>query len=635
MLPLADALVWLDPSGAVHSARVTFEGATVAKPFKVGSSPIVALETLHLKGVRVFLARRKDTSASVLRVDGATGAVSSLWEFAEPAAEAHYTGSLDRAGGIHVTRAHYSTSLGLVVVSTFSDTPSPMSDSGMVQGQTISFDRAQYGSILHLGTEVAPHSKEEGVQLVTLSRSMVVTTSGSVQLWQGGHIVERREEGRAHVEAGAIAFVDLTEPVGLATLTTDELYAARLVRHAIELYEGALGLRAYVRRQLAVLLRREAARSSTSASSRGSWLQSSYGFRKVAVLVSSTGMVFAIDPLGNGTTLWERNLLERLPRVPSHAGYKTPAHQLTAKAVVVDDRLKRVMVAAEISFGPGKTDAHAFTLDAATGGLVDQVQVFRGSVATAFALPTAPGSAAPAGVAIVAADRKVYIFPPTAEPIGPISYVVQDGAHELVGYRVSFDGVRQATIETRLTSQPPLGHQIWTYAAPADEIIVTRAAQSTGPVASLGRVLGDRQTLYKYLNAHLIAVASVGASSATISVIDSITGELVWSAAHVDEVSAAAGVQLALSENWLVYAFRDRRAVGQTTRLVSVELYRSDAGPLQPRNATRLAVPPAEIVAHARSFMHPHGFRSLAISETRLGVTMKNLIGASAQRRLS
>ena len=38
----------------------------------------------------------------------------------------------------------------------------------------------------------------------------------------------------------------------------------------------------------------------------------------------------------------------------------------------------------------------------------------------------------------------------------------------------------------------------------------------------------------------------------------------------------------------------------------------------------------AEIVAHARSFMHPHGFRSLAISETRLGVTMKNLIGASA-----
>lgn len=127
----------------------------------------------------------------------------------------------------------------------------------------------------------------------------------------------------------------------------------------------------------------------------------------------------------------------------------------------------------------------------------------------------------------------------------------------------------------------------------------------------------------------MLAVASVSASSATISVLDSITGEIVWFAAHVHEVHATAGVQLALSENWLVYAFRDRKAVGQTTRVVSVELYREDAGPPQPRNATRLTVPPAAIVAYSRSFMHAHGFRSLAMTETRLGVTLKNLLGAS------
>jgi hypothetical protein len=94
-------------------------------------------------------------------------------------------------------------------------------------------------------------------------------------------------------------------------------------------------------------------------------------------------------------------------------------------------------------------------------------------------------------------------------------------------------------------------------------------------VASLGRVLGNRDTLYKYLNPHLFAVSTVSPSSksGTIYLVDSASGTIVWSAAHTAEVDPQAGVVATLSDNWLVYAFRDAVALGKPTRLVSVELY--------------------------------------------------------------
>jgi hypothetical protein len=90
-----------------------------------------------------------------------------------------------------------------------------------------------------------------------------------------------------------------------------------------------------------------------------------------------------------------------------------------------------------------------------------------------------------------------------------------------------------------------------------------------GPIASLGRVLGNRETLYKYLNPHLTAIAS----SSGIYLIDAVSGSLVWSASHAGEVAAGGCVMATVTENWLVYAFRDADLPGAVTRVVSVELY--------------------------------------------------------------
>jgi hypothetical protein len=94
-------------------------------------------------------------------------------------------------------------------------------------------------------------------------------------------------------------------------------------------------------------------------------------------------------------------------------------------------------------------------------------------------------------------------------------------------------------------------------------------------VASLGRVLGDRSTLYKYLNPHVLALASVddAAGSATVYLIDGVTGTLLWTASHIGTVDTASGVTVTITENWLVYSFSDLEAEGKQTRLISVEFF--------------------------------------------------------------
>lgn len=85
-------------------------------------------------------------------------------------------------------------------------------------------------------------------------------------------------------------------------------------------------------------------------------------------------------------------------------------------------------------------------------------------------------------------------------------------------------------------------------------------------MASFGRVLGDKSTLYKYLNAHLsvVTTATQQAGTAQVYVLDTTTGATVFSA-QVNGV----GIKSVMSENWLVYSWLE--AVGW--RVASVELY--------------------------------------------------------------
>ena len=138
---------------------------------------------------------------------------------------------------------------------------------------------------------------------------------------------------------------------------------------------------------------------------------------------------------------------------------------------------------------------------------------------------------------------------------------------------------------------------MWNFglSAGTGEAIHSIAKQSGGTVALFGRVLGDRSTLYKYLNPHLIAISTISPadSSIAIYVVDTVTGETICSASHQDEAITSAPVEVILSENWLVYSFAEKHGLGKMSRVVSVDFYNK---PLLPKKKKSKKAPTPPIM---------------------------------------
>jgi ER membrane protein complex subunit 1 len=140
------------------------------------------------------------------------------------------------------------------------------------------------------------------------------------------------------------------------------------------------------------------------------------------------------------------------------------------------------------------------------------------------------------------------------------------------------------------TSDELIGYPTWTMSFREGEAIKAMINPHRGQVASIGKVLANRTTLYKYLNPRLfVLVTESSAGPAVLNgptkgecrvyVVDAAKGTVVYRVA----VPAVAGpgetcdVKVSLAENWLVYYYYDDdfSGNGQTKgwRMVSVELY--------------------------------------------------------------
>ena len=117
----------------------------------------------------------------------------------------------------------------------------------------------------------------------------------------------------------------------------------------------------------------------------------------------------------------------------------------------------------------------------------------------------------------------------------------------------------------------------WALPLADDEAIVNVAELQQGVVAAYGRVLGDRTTLYKYLNPHLVAFATVSKSkgAGAVYVVDTTSGAIVHEA-RIPDVDVRTGIQIILAENWLVYSYAENEVPGKSSRgqrIVSTELF--------------------------------------------------------------
>jgi ER membrane protein complex subunit 1 len=172
---------------------------------------------------------------------------------------------------------------------------------------------------------------------------------------------------------------------------------------------------------------------------------------------------------------------------------------------------------------------------------------------------------------------QVYVYPETSinekefpNVLGKLNVALHTGKarqHQLTGHQFSTVGPGRAS-----------AFATWAFSFSAGEKILSIIPRPSGPVASLGKVLGNRTTLYKYLNPHLFAVTTVSPTTCGVYLIDAAKGSIAYHASiTASQNKGRCDLHATFVENWLVYVYWDEEYqwVEQTKshRLVTVELY--------------------------------------------------------------
>ncbi|KAI5310909.1 hypothetical protein KEM55_002376 [Ascosphaera atra] len=174
--------------------------------------------------------------------------------------------------------------------------------------------------------------------------------------------------------------------------------------------------------------------------------------------------------------------------------------------------------------------------------------------------------------------------------------------------------------------------EAWRFAPPAGEHIVDVVARPAhDPVASIGKVLGNRSVLYKYLNPNLVLVTATGGPKASFYLLNGVSGEVLHTATHYG-VDTTKPISSTISENWFAYSLFSDVSVhseGKGYQLVINELYESplpnERGKLgEAVNYTNINSPSPHVISQAYVVAEP--ISSMSATQTRQGITMRNLL---------
>lgn len=153
------------------------------------------------------------------------------------------------------------------------------------------------------------------------------------------------------------------------------------------------------------------------------------------------------------------------------------------------------------------------------------------------------------------------------------------------------------------------------------------------PVASIGKVLGDRRVLYKYLspNLALLATANDAAKSVSFYVLDTVSGATLYADTH-PRIDLLAPIPSVLSENWFAYSYTTESSDGTPKghHFVVGEMFESlvpnDRGPLSGSTNSSSLQEPAEPFVLLRSYQIPESISKLAVTQTRQGITSRQIL---------
>lgn len=335
----------------------------------------------------------------------------------------------------------------------------------------------------------------------------------------------------------------------------------------------------------------------------------SFGFNKLIILATRRGRVYGLNAGDHGKLLWTKKALNL-----------ESGESWDVRGIDVDD------VKGHVTFRGARGEYVILKTD--TGNIIESMPP--GSwppVQSTVSVDTPSGKF----LLSVGLDGKVGNIPSTWAPQQTV--VVRGADGEINGVKFIVEG--------------PQSHEetVWTFSVPSSQrIIDTTTRPSHDPVASIGRVLGDRRVRYKYLNSNTMVIAAVDDTASTLHayLLDTVSGEVLASATH-EGVDTGKPAHCAMSENWFAcsffgqYALRDNPAQHlKGYQLVVSDLYESelanDRGPLGD-SANFSSLEPIDLPTGpslpsliSQTYVLGASVSALAVTETRQGITSRQLL---------
>ncbi|RDA88363.1 hypothetical protein CP532_5572, partial [Ophiocordyceps camponoti-leonardi (nom. inval.)] len=446
-------------------------------------------------------------------------------------------------------------------------------------------------------------------------RSAVVTRQDEWTLLRNGDRDWTRHEGLS--DAVAAVWAEIPEREDLARALAEEAHTSLLSAyvHRLKRHIEDLGLLPAYMARLSERVLKSLKGGGAEDRKQGLW-RDGFGFNKVLVVATRRGRLYGLNSGDHGRVIWTRDTLP--------LGGERP---LVVRGLVAEDEQGTVAMYGSSGF--------FVSLDASTGNVtasasgVSSKPVSCTMTISGELLPIGPDGLPTRGL------------PEGWDPEQTVVLRSGEGEGEMlqgVKFRATGEGgggavVRQVMWQLRMRP----GLKMTTVATlPVDEA-----------VASIGRVLGDRRVLYKYLNSNSFLVASTDEAARTLSVqlLDGVSGQVLAAQVHRG-ADPSLPVSCTMAENWYACAFFGDYALDDKTgraikghQLVVTDLYESlhpdSRGPLgEAVNSSSLdpiSDPTAGLTPHlpwatSHAFVTSQPLRQLSVSRTRQGVSTRQLI---------
>lgn len=442
-------------------------------------------------------------------------------------------------------------------------------------------------------------------------RSAVLLSSGDWRMIHNGEELWFRPESLSGVVAAAWAAPDghrrLADDLAAESHSSvGAAYMHRIKRHAKDAKKFPQWIQALPDRIIHSLLGTEY-RSQNPGSPRDT-----FGFHKLVVAATDSGRLFALDAGSSGKILWS-----------IQASVLNPGQKWAVESIEISNSVALLRV-------PGGGSMQVSITDGAL--LDDQLSRAEMGLKTTITVPDTSGAA----IAIqVKADGTVTV--PQRRHSSPDRVIVtQDKKMAIHGW-------------TSGISEPLLA---WTFAPRPNEKVVQIAARpSNDPVASIGRALGDRNVLYKFLSPNLLVIGTVDVttSSASFHVLDAISGRILHTLSHA-AVDATQPISCVVSENWFAYTVFSNltesananaitpEATMKGYQLVVAELFESplpnDRGPLNSASNSSSLLPGVEDAdgcdsspyVLSQTYVIPAAVSFMTVTSTLQGITPRSLL---------